>query len=184
MDYSDYQDGEESGIGSNSLASLRELAIRQKELELEVERNREELRASEERLRVISEQTLPEMMDELGVPEFKTSDGLTIKIKETIRASMGKTEKEKNDALRWLEQNGHGAMIKRTVEVPFNKGQEDQARELEAKLQGEGLRSSFSKKVEPSTLRAFVIECLENGQDIPLDLFKVFRQRSSKVELD
>lgn len=174
---------EEDRDSSNSLAALRSLAEQQREAELAVAVAEAVLAEAKENLRVISEQKLPELMEELGIPYFKTSDGLEIQIKETVHVSMGKTPQEKEAALDWLEENGHGHLIKRTVEVPFGKGQDAKAEELASELQREGLRASFARKVEPMTLKAFVTERLEAGEEVPLDKFKVHRPKTSRVTL-
>lgn len=180
IDYSDYSGSE---LGENALASLRDLALQQHNAELEVAMAEAALTQARERLRLISEVKLPEMMDELGVPEFKTKDGLKISIKENIYTSMGRSDEEKAAALDWLESNGHGHLIKRTVEVPFSKGQDKDAIELEQSLRDQGRRAAFRRKVEPMTLKSFVVEKLEAGTEIPLDVFKVTRMRTSRVDL-
>lgn len=171
--------------GDNSLGILRSLATEQRDTEREIASLERDLVRAKDRLRDIAEVRLPEMMDALGVPEFSTSDGLKIKIKEVVRASMGSTEAEKGAALDWLEKNGHGRLIKRVLEVPFGAGaeQQDRARALQANLVERGLHATFERKVESSTLRAFIIEMLNDGRDIPLETFKVLRQRRAQVEL-
>lgn len=186
METHDYGDDLEAPYsGDNSLGLLRSLAAEQRAEELEVGRLERELVEAKERLRIISEVRLPEAMDEVGVPEFSTVDGLKIKIKEVVRTSMGGNEVEKAQALDWLEKNGHGRLIKRVLEVPFGAGeaQQKRARSLQADLVDQGLSASFERKVEPSTLRAFVVEMLAEGRDIPLETFKVLRQRRAQIEL-
>lgn len=178
-----YDEEDKIESGDNSLGAIRALAQEQKEAEAEVARCETALQKAKDNLRTISEQKLPELMDELGIPEFKTADGLKVTIKETIRASMGRSEDEKERALNWLDEHGHGALIKRTIEVPFARGKDEEARKLRDNLRGEGLRATFQRKVESSTLRSFVSEQLESGEDIPLDIFKVVRDRKSKVDI-
>ncbi len=96
---------------------------------------------------------------------------------------MGRSDEEKDQALNWLEANGHGALIKRTVEVPFGRGSDQKAIELKDSLREQGMKAVFERKVESATLRAFVSEKLEGGEEIPLDLFKVVRDRRAKVEV-
>lgn len=179
-DYSDHQDA--ASYGDNSLGALRSLAAQQVDLEYEIGRLEAQLVERREQLRMISEVRLPELMDELGVENFETSDGAKIEIKEIVHASMGRSLEEKTAALDWLESNGHGALIKRTVEVPFGRGQDGNALGLAAELQHKGINASFQRKVEPMTLKAFVVEELESGRNIPLDLFKVHRLRTSRVK--
>lgn len=179
----DYGADAQEQTGDNAMAELRHLALQQKEAEAEVARLEEALVVAKESLRYISEVRLPELMDELGIPTFSTADGLKITIKETLRASMGRSDDEKDEALDWLEKNGHGALIKRTVEVPFPRGGDEEAIALREQLKQSGKRAVFARRVESATLRAFLKECLEGGVDIPLDLFRVVRDRRAKVDI-
>ncbi len=184
--YHDYgEDVEVPHSGDNSLGLLRSLAAEQRAAEMEVARLERELVEAKEHLRDVSEVRLPEAMDEVGVPEFSTVDGLKIKIQEVVRTSMGSNEVEKARALDWLEENGHGKLIKRVLEVPFGAGksQYDRARSIQADLVDQGLHASFERKVEPSTLKAFIVEMLGEGREVPLETFKVLRQRRAKIEL-
>ena len=177
-----YDDAESPRVGDNSLTVLISLAHAQKEKEEELAAAEKEVKRIKQELTHISEVQLPELMDELRMPEFKTEDGLKVSVSEIIRASMGRSEEEKNKALDWLEAHGHEKLIKRTVEVPFSRKQQDQALKLRDALINEGHYAVFSRKVEPSTLRSFVIEELRSGNNIPLELFKVQRSRRAKVE--
>jgi len=124
------------------------------------------------------EQTIPEYMaDELGLEEVKTRAGLMVKVTKSIRASMGK---HKSQCLAWLEKNGHGGLIKRSVAVAFNRDEQESAAALAAKLSTDyDVRTDM--KVEASTLAAFVREQLEAGIDVPSDIFGIFEQRKVKV---
>lgn len=182
-DYSEYDETAAPEAGDNSIGALRTLARAQKQAEARVAQLEEELSNAKEDLKQISEVKLPELMDELGIPTFQTKDGLKITIKETIRVSMGRSDEEKAAALDWLDAHGHGALIKRTVEVPFSRGKDSEAQNLATTLRSDGFRAVFERRVENPTLRSFVTEKLENGEEVPLDLFKVLRDRRAKVEI-
>lgn len=126
----------------------------------------------------LAEQTIPEFMsDNLGLEEVKTKDGLKVKIKKTIRASMGK---RKSEGLAWLEKHGHGGLIKRTLSVAFDRDEQSNATALAQQLQEE-YDVKQEMKVEASTLAAFVREQLEAGVDVPSDIFGIFEQRKVQV---
>lgn len=180
-DYEQYE--EDTRPGDNSLAALRALAVSCKEAELRVQQLEIDLAKAKEEYELLADRQLPELMDELGIPSFETKDGLKISIKETVRASMGRSDAEKARALDWLDRNGFGAIVKRTVEVPFSRDSQQDAEELANELVESGYEASFSRKVESSTLRAFIVERLQAGEEVPMDLFKVFRDRRARVEL-
>ncbi len=136
------------------------------------------LNKAREELRDIAERQVPELMDQIGIGEFKTTSGLKITVSETIRASIPKAKAPL--AFAWLKANGHAAMIKRVVQVAFGKGEDERADELREKLAGE-FSVEDKASVHPSTLAAFVREKLRDGEEVPLDLFGVHRQRVSKI---
>lgn len=175
--YLDYvQPPASSGGELSQLQSLAEqqasAAARVAELEAQLNKAREEYRD-------LAERQVPELMDQIGMAEFKTATGLKIKIDETIRASIPKAKAPL--AFAWLKANGHAAMIKRVVQVAFGKGEDERADALREKLAGE-FEVEDNASVHPSTLAAFVREKLRDGEEVPLDLFGVHRQRVSKIE--
>lgn len=176
-DYSQFQDTPDD----SKLAELTKLANRQAESEAEVARLKSLLTTANEQLRAVAEQELPALMDQLGFSDFKTTTGLKITIRETIRASIPKARAD--EAFNWLDEHGHAAIVKRQFVASFGRDEEKWARKFAADLRRRKREVSVEdlKKVESSTLRAFVKAQLEDGADIPLELFGVFRQRISKI---
>lgn len=180
FDYSGYKDDE---VGGNLLAQLSGLAAEQKEAEAAVVRAEEELKKAKARLRDVSEHKLPELMDEIGMEEFTTKDGIKIKVGEVIRASIPATTQAQAHA--WLEENGRGAIIKRNFTIEFGKGEDAWAKKFQADLakRKKPLRSTVKQAVHPQTLQAALRELLEDGADVPLDLFGAHRQRFTRIKL-
>ncbi len=177
-DYSDFKDGP----GDNVLARISGLALDQKEAEAEVARCEEALKKAQERLRDISEHQLPALMDEAEVKECVTKDGIKVKIVEKIRGSIPKDNADR--AFGWLEEHGHGKLVKREFKIEFGKGDEAWAKKFQQDLdkRKKKLKYEVKRGVHPSTLASFVTEQLQEGVDIPLDTFGVYRQRSSKID--
>ena len=176
-DYSDFQKAPAEG----QLAKLSTLADQQAGAAVEVAALEAQLATAKDKLRGISERELPELMDTLGMEEFKTSSGLKISIKEIIRASIPKARKD--EAFTWLDEHGHASIVKRSFAVSFGRDEEKWARKFATDLRRRKRELSVEdiKKVESATLRAFVTNQLEDGADIPLELFGVFRQRVAKI---
>ena len=65
-------------------------------------------------------------------------------------------------------------MIKNQVTANFSRGEESNATSLADDLEGSGHRVSTKKWIEPMTLKAFVREQVEQGSELPHDLFNVF----------
>ena len=166
--------------GSGELSQLSLLAEQQAAAAAKVADLEAQLNAAREELKDIAERQVPELMDQIGVAEFRTASGLKIKIDETIRASIPKAKAPL--AFAWLKANGHGGLIKRVVAVQFGKGEDEKAEELHKQLES-AYPVEDSAAVHPSTLAAFVREKLRDGEELPLDLFGVHRQRVAKIEV-
>ena len=176
--YADYVD--KPTQDNPALAQLNELANQQRAAELKVEEAQKALKAAQEELRVVKEGTLPTLMDELGLETFKTTDGLEIDVSEKIRAGISKERAP--GAFAWLRANGHSKLIKHEVTVQFGKGGDDDAEELAKELATDYSEVDNKQSVHPSTLQAFIKQKLRAGEEIPLELFGVHRQRFAQVK--
>lgn len=180
----DYSGFETDSIDTSSdlgmLSALAEEARQAEEKVAEVQRELKRLQGIHQGL---VEQQIPEIMERVGMMKFTTSRGLNIDLKEIIRASLG-SGAEKDANLDWLEREGHEAIIKLQVSVPFGRGDDERekARALAAELQARGIDAAFDRKVEPQTLGALIRELLEDGRPVPEESFHVFRQRVAKIK--
>jgi hypothetical protein len=127
----------------------------------------------------LAERQIPELMDEVGIKTITTTSGFRVDVRRIIRASIPAGSKE--EAMKWLDDNGHSGLIKRSVRVAFDRTQETEARKLEAQLGKKFENVKTELKVEPSTLAAFIGERLANGDAIPLELFGAWQQRIAKI---
>lgn len=163
-----------------AFAKLNEMVRALVKAEQEVVLREAALKEAQERRRQIEEFDIPEFLEQLGLSSFKTVDGVEIEIEEKLRASIGN---RKVEAYKWLLENGHGAIIKRTIQVAFNTDQSKEAQDLLERLESEeyaGVRQEL--KVEPATLTAWAKEQLEQGVDIPEETFGIFRQKFAKIK--
>lgn len=179
-DVSGYQElAQQSATGAGELSQLSKLAEEQVKAEAEVARLEGELEKARALARDFAERQVPELMDSIGIEEFKTSTGLKIKVQETIRASISAANGPR--AYAWLRENGHAALIKRVLKVEFGKGQDEAAEAALKALEERDLDVDDKTAVNPQTLSAFAREKLREGADIPLDLLGVHRSRVSKI---
>jgi len=128
-----------------------------------------ELSKLKERARVISEETIPNAMLELGMKKFTLTTGQVMGIKEDVYTAM--TENNKPEAHKWLNDNKFGGLIKVNVNVGFSRGEAEQALQLLEELKGREFTVDYDESVHAQTLKAFLREQLSKGADIPLDLF-------------
>jgi hypothetical protein len=163
----------------STLAELADLAAQQIEAERVLADTEAQVAVAKRALREIKEVKIPELMDSVGMGEFTTTTGLKIKVKETIRAKISKANAV--DAFAWLRENGHEALIKRQVTIMFGRGEDAEAAETIKALEERELPVDDTSSVHASTLTKFVCEKLEAGEDVPMELLGVHRQRVSAV---
>lgn len=163
-----------------ALQDLGTLAQELHEAELDVLAKEEALRLAQQRVREISEQQIPEVMQQAGLSELKTSSGAKLKLQDSVRASISAAKRE--DAHRWLSENGCGDLIKHTVKVQLGRGEQATHRALIETLESAGLAYTDDQRVAPPTLKKFVKDRLEEGGELPMELFGASVFTRAKIE--
>lgn len=179
MEAPDYSDFTKEAPSTDALSQLGVLANDLYLAELEQAQAEETLRAAQRKVRAISEVSIPELMDEVGVSEFTTKSGIKLSVKDNLRVSPPAARRQ--EAYDWLVEHGLGDLVKRNVIVGFGRDEGDQALELLEDLEGKGLRTKEERKVESATLKKHIRELLEQGADVPLDLFGTTQFRQTKI---
>lgn len=134
--------------------------------------------------RDISEVKLPELMDEIGLSEFRlakkdNNPGMVVRVKPFYS---GKITDE--NAYKWLDDNNHGDIIKGAVTVDYPKGFDKQKLAMIAQAaKAAGLPANIREEVHHSTLRAWLKEMVETGQEFPRDLFNCYVGKRASLSL-
>lgn len=170
--------------GANFKAVLRSLADEYLEAEAEVTRAEEALEKAKANKKDISEIRIPQATEGMD-GKFDLGDGRELQLKEEIRASIA--GEKKDPAIRWLDENDYGHIVKRQVIIEFAKGDTERCdqflkavKSLESELGTLVVKTNFS--VHNATLVSWVKEQLGEGVDLPVDVFGIFRQRTAKVK--
>lgn len=129
------------------------------------------LKDAKERARVLREETIPSVMQELGLKDLTLDTGQKLKVQQEVYASIPASEKPR--AYAWLTDNGFGGLLKTTLTIEFGRGERDKALEYVQVLHDEhGLSASFEEGVHAQTLKAFLKEQISAGRaDLPLEIF-------------
>jgi hypothetical protein len=135
----------------------------------EVEKAEFLLKAAKEKLRVLTEETIPSVMQELGLTSLVLDTGQKLSVKQDVYASI--PSGNKREAYDWLNENGFGGLIKISVDVEYGKGEAELAIALFKELQERGLSANAEESVHAQTLKAFLREQVASGASIPMDLF-------------
>jgi len=152
--------------GLQSVASTAK-AIRDKEAlidELE-----QKLAEEKKALLKLTDEDLPAMFLELGLNSLTLDDGSQVEVKQTYGASIRVDNRDA--AYDWLRDNGYDDIIKNTVACSFGRGEDELAQQFSEFAVKQGFDAQTKTEVHPQTLRAFIKERVESGDEFPMELF-------------
>ena len=159
-------------VDQKGLKTVAEIAREVNEKEKKISNLEQELKDRKKELLKLTDEELPNILNELGISSFKLEDGSTISVKQTYGASI-KVE-NRPAAYQWLRENGYDDIIKNQVTCVFGRGEDEKANSFKETAENEGYFPEQKTEVHPQTLRAFVKERVENGDDFPMDLLGVY----------
>lgn len=168
-------------FSDEQLKMISGLADRQVEIERYIAKCEENLEKAKSNWRNIAEKELPNAMQEIGMAEFKLSNGTTISVKQKVYAAIPKDNK--GPAFAWLREQNLDGVIKNIVAVQFSKGEDAKALELAESLAEQGLVPEQTQTVHPQTLMALIREQLDKGVEVPLEHFGAHVVNQAKVVL-
>tara|TARA_B100000085_G_C18452953_1_gene475667 strand:+ start:339 stop:917 length:579 start_codon:yes stop_codon:yes gene_type:complete len=145
-------------------------AIRDKEQE--VAALEQKLKDEKKALLKLTDEELPTMLAEIGLTSMKLDDGSEVTVKPTYGASI--LVDNRPAAYEWLREHGHDDIIKNTVACAFGRGEDDQASAFKAFAEKQGYYAEQKTEIHPQTLRAFVKERVESGDEFPMELFGAY----------
>ena len=154
---------------NTALATVSRLARAIKAKEKEVQCLDEQLKMAKKELLKLTDEELPASMSEVGIASFTLEDGSEVNIKPTYGASI--LVKNRPAAYEWLRDNGYDDIIKNKISCDFGRGEDDMAAAFKALASKEGFVAEQETGIHSSTLRAFVKERVENGDEFPMELF-------------
>lgn len=167
-------------VKNEDLSSVGALAKRAKQLEKEIEEIESVLKERKDQQRKLLEESIPAMLQELGMKKFTMADGSTIEIKPFYGASI----KEENRAVayEWLRKNGYDDIIKNTVSVRFGRNEDKLCDTLINQLREQNYPVEQTEKIEPQTLKAWAKEMVERGVEFPTETFGLFTGHKATIK--
>lgn len=154
------------------LKTIAELAEKIQSQEQQIANTEEDLKKQKEELRKLQNEELPMLMQEIGFKKFELEDGSSVNIKEIYAGSISQANKEK--AFNWLRQNKFDDIIKNTVTTAFGKGEDTAAKNFMDIAEQAGYTPVQKTEVHPQTLKAFIKERVEGGDEFPMELFGAY----------
>ena len=183
------QDRVESINQIDAAKTLSEKVLKLKELEDEILNAEESVNKLKEQARILSQVEIPAMMQEMHITKLKLKDGESVEVKPYYSASLAQGTNEtdsdyvqrKEQAFKWLRNNGLGDIIKNDITVTFGRGEDNKAAQYAVLARGQGYEPVQKVGVHAQTLKAVVRERIESGHDMPSDLFKTFAGNQTKI---
>ena len=186
---------EDVAPSSNSIGAVADMAQQMFDLEKEIEDLTELLKQKKQNLTKLAEQDLPDLMQELNVKDFTLNNGAKVEVNEITSGSIpsagaiqrasgddrAELELRQQQCFAWLRANKAGDLIKSNVEVQFGRDEDALCNEFTQELKNRSLHYKRAMGVHPATINSFIKEKIDNGQNIPRDLFKVYEGRRAKI---
>jgi len=174
-----FEDDFEKEIASNLektdggvLKTVSELARAIAAKEAQVADLDRQLKDAKKELLKLTDEDLPASMAEMGLASFTLDDGSQIDVKPTYGASILVDNRPK--AYEWLRDHGYDDIIKNNVSVSFGRGEDDLANAFKAVAEKEGYLPQQETSIHAGTLKAFVRERIEAGDEFPMELFGAY----------
>ena len=166
-------------VSEEETSKLSSLIRQSIDLGKEVELAEKHLKDLQYKKRTIDEEDIPSLMEELGV-ESLTVDGNKISVDKFVSARI--PEHKKAEAFAFLRSIGEADIIKNEVVVQFGMGQDNVAGAVLDDLSKQGLNPAQKTHIHPMTLRTWVKNRIENGQEVDFDTFGVYVGNRAKIK--
>lgn len=137
---------------SKRLTELEDLRLAQVEALEKIEKEQKDL----------SERLIPDLLTATGLTEFRLTSGQVVKLKNDYFGNISVARAEA--AFAWLRENNMGGIIKEQITV---------SPEAKAALEAAEVPYESKLSVPAPTLKAFVKERVESGNEFPRELFGV-----------
>lgn len=168
-------------LTDQELEIISTLSHRQVSMEADYARMEEELKEFKKQLDFLRQVELPNALAEIGLSSITLTNGAKIECKQKYYASI--PADFKSQAFEWLSEHNYESIIKNVVACQFGKGENDRASEAMRELISLGLQPTNERSIHPMTLKSFVKDMFERGEEFPLDVFGAGVVTESKVVL-
>jgi hypothetical protein len=174
-----FKDASESIPPVERVKQLSSLAQQQLELEQEMnalEAQMDELKAKHKK---VSETDIPECMNELRIKSLILENGLILTIKPYYSGKVDSIE-----GYRWLEDNGHGDLIRGEVKMVYPKETpREDINKIREFIKSLGFVSDDKISVHHATLSSWLREMIEGGHEVNREVLNVTTGFRAKLSL-
>jgi hypothetical protein len=158
--------------GANDANKLSDQVVKLQKLEDELLAKEEELKELKRKVELVSGEVIPTMMQEMNISTLKLADGTSVEVKPVYGASI--PTKSKDEAFKWLRDNGLGDLIKNEVTVAFGRDEDNKAHQV-AEKKTAGLPTNMFEDDAAKGLGKI------GQEDLALPFLKILGQLSPEV---
>jgi hypothetical protein len=159
-------------LNTDSVKTIAEVARLLLSKQSQVDDLEKSLKVAKQELLKLSDEDLPALLQEIGMSSFELVDGSKVEVRSTYGAHIKVDNRP--EAFGWLRDHGFDDIIKNQVVCTFGRGEDDQAATFLNLASQEGFGATQKEEIHPSTLKAFVKERIECGEEFPTDLFGAY----------
>ena len=163
------------------VTTIAQECVRLKQKEDELVNLEEQVKNKKEEIDEISSRIIPELLAEQGLSAIKLADGSNVSVKKEFRCTLPKDETKREQAYKWLRDQGLGDIIKNNIFVTFGKGEDDKAKQLVNLAAENGFDPQQKSDAAWNTLTALFQERVESGLDMPSDIFNTWIKDKTKI---
>lgn len=170
---------------SSDLKDVKRLAARLVAIENEIVECEDRISLLKKEREEVRVRTLPGIMFELGIDSV-TIDNHHCTLEPLVQATLPKDPEQRQKAVEWLVDNGHGGIVKRELKVDLPKGDavtEECVRDA-VKDAAPGLVVSTAYNVHHSSYTALARQLVRDGKPVPTDLLGVYVGSIVRVDKD
>lgn len=176
----DFFEEADTGTGSERFkAVITNLAREHRLIEGEITELNNRIKELGQRKLEIETRKLPQLLQQAGVKEITTLEGLKVSTKFVV-GSIPMESKEA--AYEWLDSHGHSDIIKRNLALQFQKGDAAKAEAAREKLVELGFEPTLKLDIHPQTFMAFAREQITSGTMLPLDQWGVYHGDKATIK--
>ena len=163
------------------VTTIAQECVKLKAKEDELTELEEQVKNKKEQIDEISSRIIPELLAEQGLSAIKLADGSKVSVKKEFRCTLPKDEAKREQAYKWLRDQGLGDIIKNNVFVTFGKGEDNKAKQLLDLAAENGFEPQQKSDAAWNTLTALFQERVESGLDMPSDIFNTWIKDKTKI---
>ena len=162
----------------NQLQEIQQLGETLKRKREEQAELTEALNRKNTEIKTLEEETLPALMDEIGISGIDLAGGGRVEVKDFIQANVSKANE--HEAFEWLRATNNDGIIKNQIVASLDRGQDELAKDVAERLAELGVRFDQKQSIHHLTLKSFITEVLNNPElrdSLPREAFSVHEGR-------